>query len=128
MILKELNDEFLPNPGAMFHQGRLVVGKVKGVKQPNRQGKKGSSAAAMVNIDMRESVLLAGGDRIKMDDIRENNIRNSYSRRHQAGAIYVRTNRHDDDTNQRSSFAHRRDPSVAIAALHNENRFRWRMQ
>merc|ERR1712127_1121829 len=35
VILKELSDEYLPNPGAMFPQGRLVVGKVKSVNQQN---------------------------------------------------------------------------------------------
>lgn len=68
VILKELSDDFIPNPSAMFPPGRLVVGKVKGVKDAPTT-KKG--ATSFVDFDMRESVLLATGDRVTMDDIKE---------------------------------------------------------
>eukprot|EP00986_Skeletonema_menzelii_P013262 scaffold7611_cov145-Skeletonema_menzelii.AAC.2 len=68
VILKELSDDFVPNPSAMFPPGRLVVGKIKGVKDAPAT-KKG--AASFVDFDMRESVLLATGDRVTMDDIKE---------------------------------------------------------
>ena len=62
VILKELSDDFVPDPGAMFPPGRLVVGKVKTVRDV-KGGKK------LVDVDMRESVLLSGEDRISIDDI-----------------------------------------------------------
>ncbi|KAL7495613.1 hypothetical protein ACHAWT_009608 [Skeletonema menzelii] len=68
VILKELSDDFVPNPSAMFPPGRLVVGKIKGVKDAPAT-KKG--AASFVDFDMRESVLLATGDRVTVDDIKE---------------------------------------------------------
>jgi len=68
VILKELSDDFVPNPCAMFPPGRLVVGKIKGVKDAPAT-KKG--ATSFVDFDMRESVLLATGDRVTMDDIKE---------------------------------------------------------
>ena len=67
VILKELSDDFIPDPSAIFPPGRLVVGKVKGVK--DAPAKKGANA--FVDFDMRESVLLTSGDRVTMDDIKE---------------------------------------------------------
>ena len=67
VILKELSDDFIPDPSAMFPPGRLVVGKIKGVK--DAPAKKGASS--FVDFDMRESVLLTSGNRITIDDIKE---------------------------------------------------------
>ncbi|KAK1744257.1 rRNA biogenesis protein RRP5 [Skeletonema marinoi] len=68
VILKELSDDFIPNPSAMFPPGRLVVGKIKAVKDAPA-AKKG--ATSFVDFDMRESVLLSSGDRVTIDDIKE---------------------------------------------------------
>ena len=68
VILKELSDDFIPDPSAMFPPGRLVVGKIKVIKDAPAR-KKG--ATAFVDFDMRESVLLASGDRVTIDDIKE---------------------------------------------------------
>ena len=68
VILKELSDDFIPDPSAMFPPGRLVVGKIKGVKDAP-SSKKGPTT--FVDFDMRESVLLASGDRVTIDDIKE---------------------------------------------------------
>eukprot|EP00580_Thalassiosira_gravida_P017224 CAMPEP_0201661930 /NCGR_PEP_ID=MMETSP0494-20130426/4161_1 /ASSEMBLY_ACC=CAM_ASM_000839 /TAXON_ID=420259 /ORGANISM="Thalassiosira gravida, Strain GMp14c1" /LENGTH=2158 /DNA_ID=CAMNT_0048140171 /DNA_START=165 /DNA_END=6644 /DNA_ORIENTATION=+ len=96
VILKELSDEFLPNPGAMFPQGRLVVGKVKSVKKPNHHGKKGNlSVTAMLDIDMRESVLLVSGDRVTMDDIQENAKYTGVITRVESYGVFVRIDNSD---------------------------------
>jgi rRNA biogenesis protein RRP5 len=68
VILKELSDDFIPDPIAMFPPGRLVVGKIKAIKNAPAKNK---GATAFVDFDMRESVLLASGDRVTIDDIKE---------------------------------------------------------
>lgn len=59
-ILKELCDGFLPNPTASFPSGRLVVGKVKSVRDHKTKNKKSAPYTFTndVDIDMRESVLI----------------------------------------------------------------------
>jgi rRNA biogenesis protein RRP5 len=54
VIIKELADEFLPNPAAAFPPGRLVSGKVKAVKEVKRK----NQGKIMVDLDMRESAML----------------------------------------------------------------------
>lgn len=72
VILKELADGFLPDPAAMFPQGRLVIGKVKDIRHQPSDAKKGKkySAKVMVDLDMRESTLLEDEDKITYDDIK----------------------------------------------------------
>jgi rRNA biogenesis protein RRP5 len=54
-ILKELCDGFLPDPASSFPIGRLVVGKVKDI----REGKRINGILKMVaDVDMRESILM----------------------------------------------------------------------
>lgn len=67
VILKELCDGFLPNPAASFPMGRLVVGKVKSIRQSSNQ-LKGFNLAA--DLDCRESVLVDEMEgRVKYDSI-----------------------------------------------------------
>jgi rRNA biogenesis protein RRP5 len=94
VILKELSDDFLPNPAAMFPPGRLVVGKVKGVKQ-NNERRKNSCLSAMVDLDLRESVLLAGGDRVTLDDIEENSKYTGVITRVETYGVFVRIDNSD---------------------------------
>lgn len=72
VILKELADGFLPDPAAMFPQGRLVIGKVKDIRHQPSDAKKGKkyTAKVMVDLDMRESTLLEDEDKITYDDIK----------------------------------------------------------
>jgi len=119
VILKELSDEFIPNPSTMFPPGRLVVGKVKSVKESNHNGKKGNqSVAAMVNIDMRESVLLASGDRLTIDDIKEQSKYTGVISRVESYGVFVRI-----DNSDVSGLAHVSECSDAyikdIHALYN---------
>jgi rRNA biogenesis protein RRP5 len=70
VILKELCDGFLPNPAENFPMGRLVVGKVKEVKLAKK--KKAAQSAGckqVVDLDLRESVLLASENNVEYDDI-----------------------------------------------------------
>lgn len=64
VMLKELSDEYLPNPAASFPPGRLVVGKIKEVKKI--KGKKQSKS--LVDFDMRESSVLES-QKLGFDDI-----------------------------------------------------------
>ena len=72
VILKELADGFLPDPAAMFPQGRLVIGKVKDIRHQPSDAKKSKkySAKVMVDLDMRESTLLEDEDKMTYDDIK----------------------------------------------------------
>uniref|UniRef100_A0A7S4MZ58 S1 motif domain-containing protein n=1 Tax=Odontella aurita TaxID=265563 RepID=A0A7S4MZ58_9STRA len=86
VMLKEMSDGFLPDPAAMFPQGRLVVGRVKKVhpaaqESGGKKGKKGgkkkdaksSSEGAMratVDLDMRETTLLDDADKLAFADVK----------------------------------------------------------
>lgn len=65
VILKELCDGFLPNPDASFPMGRLVVGKVKSILKVDKKGK----TKQIVDLDLRESVLLENEEKLKFEDI-----------------------------------------------------------
>jgi rRNA biogenesis protein RRP5 len=65
VILKELCDGFLPNPDVAFPMGRLVVGKIKSIVEVEKNGIK----KKIVDLDLRESVLLENDDKIKFEDI-----------------------------------------------------------
>jgi len=60
--LKQLTDAFLPDPVSAFPPGRLVVGKVKGVKKGNK--------GMMVDLDLRETTLLEAKDKLTFEDIK----------------------------------------------------------
>lgn len=66
-ILKELSDAFLPNPADSFPMGRIVVGKVKQVKPAKKDAQ--PFAQKVVDIDMRESVLMAPKAKQEWKDI-----------------------------------------------------------
>ncbi len=70
VILKELSDSFLPDPGSMFPPGRLVVGKVKKIST-SKNSKKSKKSKITVDLDLRESVLLEDQDKVSFDDIKE---------------------------------------------------------
>jgi rRNA biogenesis protein RRP5 len=67
-ILKELSDGYLPDPAASFQQGRLVVGKVKSVKEPEMKKKGTAQSKFTIDLDMRESVILSE-DKVVFDAI-----------------------------------------------------------
>ncbi|KAL9187437.1 hypothetical protein ACHAXT_001540 [Thalassiosira profunda] len=71
VILKELSDDFIPNPSAQFPPGRLVVGKVKAIKAPSDRKRGPRPQVTTVDLDLRESVLLSSGPRVAFDDIEE---------------------------------------------------------
>jgi len=94
VILKELSDEFIPNPSAVFPPGRLVVGKVKSVKEPSSK-KGGRPAVTMVDLDMRESVLLSSADRISLDDVKVNSKYTGVITRVESYGVFVRIDNSD---------------------------------
>ena len=94
VILKELSDEFIPNPSAVFPPGRLVVGKVKSVKEPSSK-KGGRPAVTMVDMDMRESVLLSSADRISLDDVKVNSKYTGVITRVESYGVFVRIDNSD---------------------------------
>lgn len=93
VILKELSDEFIPRPDEMFPAGRLVAGKVKCVKElkPNKK----NNLSAMVDVDMRESVLLTSGKRLTLDDIEENSKYTGVVTRVESYGVFVRIDNSD---------------------------------
>lgn len=93
VILKELSDEFIPRPDEMFPPGRLVVGKVKSVKElePNKK----SNLSAMVDLDMRESVLLTSGKRLTLDDLELNSKYTGVVTRVESYGVFVRIDNSD---------------------------------
>lgn len=99
VILKELSDEFIPRPDDMFPTGRLVVGKVKSVKelQPNKK----SNLRAMVDLDLRESVLLTSEKRLTLDDIELNAKYTGIITRVESYGVFVRI-----DNSEISGLAH----------------------
>jgi rRNA biogenesis protein RRP5 len=68
--LKELADGFLHDPETSFPMGRLVVGKVKAIKEGKKKGK--TTINTTVDIDLRESQLLKEEEKLKFDDIKLN--------------------------------------------------------
>ena len=66
VMLKELCDAFLPEPGITFPPGRLVVGQVKAVSSV---AKNGGSAKKIADLDMRESVLLESDSKLLFEKI-----------------------------------------------------------
>jgi len=96
IILKELSDEFIPNPSAVFPPGRLVVGKVKNIKESNNNAKKKKiHLSTMVDMDMRESVLLASGNRLTIDDIHKNSKYTGVITRVESYGVFVRIDNSD---------------------------------
>jgi len=68
-ILKELCDGFLPEPAASFPMGRLVVGKVK-ASRSQKKNHAPYSFPQVVDMDMRESVLVNSPDEVTFEDIK----------------------------------------------------------
>ena len=65
IVLKELADDFIPNPGAAFPQGRLITAKVKSICK--------NGSKTMIDLDMRESTMIADGTLLKIEDLEEGN-------------------------------------------------------
>jgi rRNA biogenesis protein RRP5 len=94
VILKELSDDFVPNPATMFPPGRLIVGKVKNIKK-SQNIKKGNKNVTMVDMDLRESVLLASGNRITLDDVQEKSKFTGVITRVESYGVFVRIDNSD---------------------------------
>lgn len=105
VILKELSDDFIPNPEALFPPGRLIVGRVKSVKEPNttNNSKKrgGGKTVTMVDIDMRESILLSATNRLTIEDILLNSKYTGIITRVESYGVFVRI-----DNSNVSGLAH----------------------
>jgi rRNA biogenesis protein RRP5 len=68
--LKELCDDFLPDPKASFPMGRLVIGKVKEVRDAPKKSKNSKDPVKIqVDVYMRESTLLEQKKKLTFDDI-----------------------------------------------------------
>jgi len=87
VILKQLSDRFLSDPVASFPPGRLVVGRVKVVR---KMGDK-----TMIDVDMRESVLLEEKDKIRLKDIEVGNKYNGTVTRVEDYGVFVRIDNSD---------------------------------
>jgi rRNA biogenesis protein RRP5 len=68
VTLKELCDGFLPDPKASFPSGRLVVGRVKEIRDARK--KANNSVKFQVDLDMRESTLLDQMKKLSFEDIK----------------------------------------------------------
>ncbi|GKY90336.1 hypothetical protein MPSEU_000007600 [Mayamaea pseudoterrestris] len=64
VILKEMCDGYLADPRLSFPAGRLVVGKVKAIRKSKNRGQ----CKWLVDLDMRESVVLAE-DKLRFDQV-----------------------------------------------------------
>ena len=70
-LLKELSDSFLPDPFTLFSPGRLVVGKIKKISEFSKLNKQVTGfVSSVVELDMRESILLENRDKLIFDDIK----------------------------------------------------------
>jgi len=70
VTLRELCDGYLPDPTASFPAGRLVVGKVKSIREAPKQSKHTINPVKFqVDLDMRESTLLDQKKVLTFDDI-----------------------------------------------------------
>eukprot|EP00980_Cylindrotheca_fusiformis_P000878 scaffold232_cov91-Cylindrotheca_fusiformis.AAC.3 len=70
VTLKELCDGFLPDPAASFPPGRLVVGKVKGIRDAPKKAKHSNNPVQFqVDLDMRESTLLEQNQKLAFNEI-----------------------------------------------------------
>ena len=86
VILKQLSDSFLPDPASMFPPGRLVVGMVKKVGT----SKKSKKSRTIVDLDLRESILLQDQDKLSFDDIKEGEKHGGVVTRIESYGVFVR--------------------------------------
>lgn len=68
-ILKELSDGFLPDPAASFPSGRLVVGRVKAVREENARPVDGFDKRFFVDLNLKESSVSDAKKAIELKDI-----------------------------------------------------------
>jgi rRNA biogenesis protein RRP5 len=94
VILKELSDSFLPDPVSMFPPGRLVVGKVKKISTTKDKRKK-SSNKTIVDLDLRESVILEDQNKISFEDIKEGQKYRGIVTRIESYGVFVRLDNSD---------------------------------
>jgi len=96
VILKELSDGFLPEPGHLFPMGRLVIGKVKQVYHNMSKGKanKSKCVETTVDIDMRESSLL-DQNKLSFADIMEGSKYKGVVTRVERYGVFVRLDSSD---------------------------------
>ncbi len=96
VILKELSDGFLPEPGHLFPMGRLVIGKVKQVYHNMSKGKanKSKGVETTVDVDMRESSLL-DQNKLSFADIMEGSKHKGIVTRVERYGVFVRLDSSD---------------------------------
>jgi len=115
VILKELSDSFLPDPMSMFPPGRLVIGKVKVVKES--RGKSGKTRK-VVDLDMRESILLEEKSKLKFEDIEKDQKYTGVVTRIESYGVFIRL-----DNSEVSGLAHLSECSdnyvKSLGALYN---------
>lgn len=85
VILKELSDEFLPNPAASFPPGRLVIGKVKSINDVKSKKQK----KRVVELDMRESTVLQS-QQLQFADVELNSKHKGTVTRVETYGVFVR--------------------------------------
>ncbi len=94
VILKELSDSFLPDPSFLFPPGRLVVGKVKAVKKQTKGNKK-AKKNFLVDLDMRESILLEDQNKLTFEDVKEGEKHRGVVTRIETYGVFVRLENSD---------------------------------
>ncbi len=90
VILKDLSDSFLPDPVAMFPPGRLVVGKVKQVREEKSAKNKLRKNIKTVDMNLRESILLEDNDTMMFEDIKEGEKYDGVVTRIESYGVFVR--------------------------------------
>lgn len=85
VILKELSDEFLPNPAASFPPGRLVIGKIKAISETKSKKQK----RKVLDLDMRESTVLQS-QQLQFADVELNSKHKGTVTRVEAYGVFVR--------------------------------------
>jgi rRNA biogenesis protein RRP5 len=90
VTLKELCDGFLPDPAASFPPGRLVVGRVKGIRNAPKKAKHANNPVKFqVDLDMRESTLLDQKKQLTFDDIELDSKYNGTVTRIESYGVFV---------------------------------------
>ncbi|CAB9506358.1 Protein RRP5 [Seminavis robusta] len=87
VIIKELADDFLPNPAAIFPPGRLVVGKVKAVREATGKKQKRTT----VDLDLRESSVLES-EELQFEDVELQSKHKGIVTRVEDYGVFVRLN------------------------------------
>jgi rRNA biogenesis protein RRP5 len=98
VLLKDLSDSFIHDPISQFPPGRLVVGRVRAVhdmKNSKKAKKFGAVIKRVVDLNMRESVILEDQNKLRFDDIKEGQKYRGIVTRIESFGVFVRFDNSD---------------------------------